>query len=75
MQVQCPTCNTDVQWNNESVYRPFCCKKCQLIDLGEWAHEAKSIPCGANPNEQTTQMPSIEDIEALLAAQPDTFFK
>ena len=25
--------------------RPFCSKRCQLIDLGEWAAEEKAIPC------------------------------
>ncbi|MDU5697815.1 MAG: DNA gyrase inhibitor YacG, partial [Haemophilus parainfluenzae] len=24
--------------------RPFCSKRCQLIDLGEWAAEEKAIP-------------------------------
>ena len=25
-------------------FRPFCSKRCQLIDLGEWAAEEKAIP-------------------------------
>lgn len=28
----------------ESQFRPFCSKRCQLIDLGEWAAEEKAIP-------------------------------
>ncbi|GAL06487.1 DNA gyrase inhibitor YacG [Photobacterium aphoticum] len=42
--VKCPTCQTPVVWNDTSPYRPFCCKRCQLIDLGEWAEEEKAIP-------------------------------
>ncbi|MFC3396650.1 DNA gyrase inhibitor YacG [Brenneria rubrifaciens] len=42
--VQCPTCKKSVVWNGQSVYRPFCSKRCQLIDLGEWADEEKRIP-------------------------------
>ncbi len=42
--VQCPTCKTGVQWGEKSTFRPFCSKKCQLIDFGEWAEEEKSIP-------------------------------
>ena len=42
--VKCPTCQTDVVWGEQSQYRPFCCKRCQLIDLGEWAEEEKAIP-------------------------------
>ncbi len=34
MTVNCPTCNKPVIWNEQSPYRPFCSKRCQLIDLG-----------------------------------------
>ena len=43
MKVNCPTCKKEVEWTKESLYRPFCCKRCQLIDLGEWADEEKRI--------------------------------
>ncbi|WP_407333228.1 DNA gyrase inhibitor YacG [Enterovibrio sp. 27052020O] len=33
-----------VVWGEVSPYRPFCSKRCQLIDLGEWAEEEKRIP-------------------------------
>ena len=33
-----------VPWTQESQFRPFCSKRCQLIDLGEWAAEEKAIP-------------------------------
>ncbi|OCG66848.1 MULTISPECIES: DNA gyrase inhibitor YacG [unclassified Gilliamella] len=41
--VNCPTCQKKVEWNNDSLYRPFCSKRCQLIDLGDWATEAHRI--------------------------------
>lgn len=43
-RVDCPTCGQSVVWNEASPYRPFCSKRCQLIDLGEWADEEKRIP-------------------------------
>lgn len=43
MKVNCPNCKKEIQWSKESPYRPFCCKRCQLIDLGEWAGEEKRI--------------------------------
>ena len=43
MKVNCPTCQKKVVWDKQSLYRPFCCKRCQLIDLGEWADEEKRI--------------------------------
>ena len=44
MIVKCPTCKTEVEWSETSKFRPFCSKRCQLIDLGEWAEEDKAIP-------------------------------
>jgi endogenous inhibitor of DNA gyrase (YacG/DUF329 family) len=45
--VNCPTCGKTVVWGEVSPFRPFCCKRCQLIDLGEWAAEEKRIPAKA----------------------------
>ncbi len=44
IKVECPTCGNTVVWGQQSPYRPFCSKRCQLIDLGEWADEEKRIP-------------------------------
>ena len=41
--VNSPNCKKEVVWGPESPYRPFCSKRCQLIDLGEWAAEEKRI--------------------------------
>lgn len=75
MNVNCPTCHKSVEWDDKSQFRPFCSKKCQLIDLGEWADEQKSIPCGVNKDAETDMMPDVEDIEAMLAEQEQNFFK
>lgn len=42
--VNCPTCGQYVIWDESSPQRPFCSKRCQLIDLVEWADEEKRIP-------------------------------
>jgi len=42
--VKCPTCKTSVEWTKDSQFRPFCSKRCRLIDLGEWASESHVIP-------------------------------
>lgn len=75
MLVNCPNCKKQVEWVTTSTYRPFCCKTCQLIDLGEWADEQKSLPCGANKDQEVIALPDIEDIEAMLSEQADDFFK
>ncbi len=42
--VNCPTCETAVEWSAASTYRPFCSERCKLIDLGEWVSENHRIP-------------------------------
>lgn len=42
--VLCPTCGAQVEWGAQSPYRPFCCERCKLIDLGAWAAEEHAIP-------------------------------
>lgn len=41
--VTCPTCGKGVEWSAASTWRPFCCERCRLIDLGEWAGESHRI--------------------------------
>lgn len=43
MKVNCPTCDKEVVWSEQNPYRPFCCQRCRLIDLGEWASENRKI--------------------------------
>ena len=76
MIVNCPTCKNQVTWNDSSPHRPFCSKRCQLIDLGEWSEEQHVIK-GDQPNRKDTseELPDIEEIEALLMKQNQDFFK
>lgn len=55
LKVPCPTCSNEVLWQPESTYRPFCSKRCQLIDLGEWADEGHKIPQSIDPNQEITE--------------------
>ncbi|AUZ05853.1 DNA gyrase inhibitor YacG [Vitreoscilla sp. C1] len=41
--VKCPTCGQEVLWRPESEFRPFCSKRCKLIDLGAWADEEYTV--------------------------------
>ncbi|OGA17605.1 MAG: DNA gyrase inhibitor YacG [Betaproteobacteria bacterium RIFCSPLOWO2_12_FULL_63_13] len=42
--VNCPQCGLPVEWTPENRYRPFCSKRCKLIDLGQWAAESYRVP-------------------------------
>jgi len=43
MIVKCPTCSKSVAWTEGNNSKPFCCQRCKLIDLGEWASEGHKI--------------------------------
>ena len=33
-----------MEWSAQSPFRPFCSKRCQQIDFGDWAMERHAIP-------------------------------
>jgi len=41
--IPCPTCKKSQRWADCGEHKPFCSKRCQLIDLGEWANENHAI--------------------------------
>lgn len=49
MNVKCPTCGKSSQWSPDNPFRPFCCERCRLIDLGKWADESHRIPSEGAP--------------------------
>lgn len=44
LTLACPTCSAPVEWTADNPFRPFCCERCKLIDLGAWAAEEHAIP-------------------------------
>jgi uncharacterized protein len=40
--IQCPVCKKEVA--PTSAEFPFCCERCRIIDLGNWASEKYRIP-------------------------------
>lgn len=43
LEVACPQCRIKVVWSQDNPYRPFCSKRCRLLDLGAWADESHRI--------------------------------
>jgi len=58
--VKCPTCEKPVEWKAENRWRPFCCERCKLIDLGAWADESHRIP-DATPGDFTEHAADQDD--------------
>lgn len=71
--VNCPTCESKVVWGPESEFRPFCSKRCQLIDLGEWASESNRI--AEAPQVSSLSEVDLDRIESMLTQQDNEFFK
>lgn len=43
LEVACPQCRKNVAWIEANLHRPFCSKRCKLLDLGAWADESHRI--------------------------------
>ncbi|HXH32463.1 MAG TPA: DNA gyrase inhibitor YacG [Bacteriovoracaceae bacterium] len=43
IEVSCPNCKKKFSYYT-SEYRPFCCERCRLIDLGQWLTESYTVP-------------------------------
>ncbi|UCF76022.1 MAG: DNA gyrase inhibitor YacG [Betaproteobacteria bacterium] len=55
--VACPTCGAPVSWTPESAWRPFCSKRCKMIDLGAWATERYRVPVSEDPGNAGPEEP------------------
>ena len=60
-RVKCPTCQTEVIWNSESKFRPFCSDRCKLIDLGDWASEKHAIPAKPEFDHETLDVEGYDE--------------
>jgi len=49
--VACPTCKQLTEFSPDNAFRPFCSKRCKLIDLGLWASEQYAIPVDAKSDQ------------------------
>lgn len=56
-QANCPNCGKPADVSQENKWRPFCCERCKLIDLGAWMDESRRIP-----TEEGGSMEETDDI-------------
>lgn len=55
----CPNCEKETELSTANPNRPFCSKRCRLIDLGEWISESYTIS-ETNNSEETDQKLSLK---------------
>ena len=41
--IDCPYCSEPARIDAGNPYRPFCSRRCKLIDLGDWLDESNRI--------------------------------
>jgi endogenous inhibitor of DNA gyrase (YacG/DUF329 family) len=70
LRVKCPTCHQQFNYY-DSTYRPFCCEKCRLIDLGKWLDESYKIPGPINFKKNFDQMESDEESSEDQESNPN----
>ena len=69
MIVKCPTCHKPVEWSEKNPWRPFCCERCKLIDLGEWASDSYVIR--GNSYAQTNESEADRLAQELFSSIPE----
>jgi len=60
-KVPCPQCRKEIVYSLENPFRPFCCERCRLIDLGDWADEKFKVPVQENSPDSSWNHPSDDE--------------
>lgn len=60
LTVSCPRCQKKFDYYT-SEFRPFCCERCRLIDLGQWMNESYTVPAQKLTPEEQEQLERIFD--------------
>ncbi len=62
---ECPTCRKSfsVERNEDAPFRPFCCQRCKMVDLGRWLDGTYKITEPATPDDFDEALESEGDAE------------
>ena len=58
---RCPQCNAAIDREDNNPFRPFCSRRCKMIDLGNWLGERYVIPGAPAGDESSSEDDSSED--------------
>lgn len=47
---RCPQCGASSRLDAANPFRPFCCERCKLLDLGAWLDGRHAIPAEPDPD-------------------------
>lgn len=60
---RCPGCGATIDWEHNP-FRPFCSKRCRLLDLGNWAAGHYRIPGERVPDDELPGEEATHDEES-----------
>jgi hypothetical protein len=57
---RCPTCRAVAKKDGNKAF-PFCCERCQLVDLGRWLNEEYRVPAEPDAGGGSERLPGTDD--------------
>ena len=70
IKAKCPTCKDEFEYSL-SEFRPFCCERCKLIDLGQWLNGSYSLASNKNLNQEDLEKVISDKISESESDEPD----
>ncbi len=55
----CPICGAEAKTRPENPAFPFCCARCQTVDLGKWLNEEYRVPIDDSSDEDDSEGRSL----------------
>lgn len=68
INVKCPHCKKEFDYYQSS-FRPFCCEKCKMVDLGQWLNEEYTVA----GRDHSVYIEESEQLQKLLDESKETF--
>ena len=68
--VNCPTCKKKFNYFS-SEFRPFCCERCRLIDLGQWLSESYAVPAEKLTPDEIDTLEKLQNEDQEESSQED----
>ena len=62
LKVKCPKCKKEFNYYT-SKFRPFCCERCKMVDLGSWFDESYSVAAEVGPDVFEEQIEDMDENE------------
>ncbi len=66
MQVKCPKCGVRKEYRGNE-YRPFCSRRCKLLDFGAWTEGDYSLPVESTSLSEE----ELNTIEAIIKSNSE----